>query len=121
MYWVHGFSFRQAIAREASASMDLVDEDAFFHAGIFVHDLFHFVDAGIEDPNPGYIAAIGDRAHDRQQAIGAEGEIPAPVLPDDLFDAGFVSVRAGLEDDEAVGFGAGEHLAHEGVGDFGHI
>jgi len=114
-------SLRQAIAGEASAGMDLVDEYALFHARIFVHDLFHFIDVGVEDPNPGYIASIGDRAHDRQQAIGPEGEIPAPVLPDDLFDAGFVSVRAGPEDDEGVGFGAGERLAHGGVGDFRHV
>lgn len=44
-----------------------------------------------------------------------------PVLSDDLFDAGLVSVRAGLVDDGAVGFGTAEGLAHGGGGNFGRV
>jgi len=50
-----------------------------------------------------------------------KAKFQSPVLSDDLFDAWLVSVRAGLEDDEAVGFGAGEGLAREGGRDFGHM
>lgn len=64
--------------------MRLIDEDALFHCRVLVHDRFCQVDIGIEDPDAGQVAFIGDGADDGQQSSGPEEEIPPAVLPDDL-------------------------------------
>ena len=49
----------------------------FLRSGILLEppfpEYFPFIDTGVEDPNTGYFAAVGDRADDRQQAFGAVG------------------------------------------------
>jgi len=65
-------------------------------------------------PDASQPSATGHTIDSKPSARWAK--IQSHVLPDDLFDAGLVSVRAGLEDDEAVGFGAGEGLEEGGVG-----
>jgi len=62
-------------------------------------------------PIAGYFAAVGDQHAIDSRPSALWAKFQSPVLSDDLFDAGLVSVRDGLEDDGAVGFGAGEGLA----------
>lgn len=111
---------RQAVSGKAPAGMRLIDEDALLDRRVLVHDRFCQIDIGIEDPDAGQIAFIGDGADDRQQSSGLEEEIPPGVLPDDLIRSRAAVVWASLKDYNAVISGAGEHLGHEFIGDFGH-
>jgi hypothetical protein len=63
-------------------------------------------------PDTSQPSATGHTINSRPSARWAK--IQSPVHSDDLFDAGLVSVRAGLEDDGAVDFEAGEGLADGG-------
>ena len=100
--------------------MRLIDQDALFHRRVLVHNRFCLLDISIEYPDAGQVAPIGDGADYGQQPSGPEEEIPFAVLPDDLLRSGAAVVWAGLQDYDAVISGAGEHLGHEFVGDFGH-
>lgn len=68
--------------------MRLIDEDALFDRRAPVHDRFCQVDIGIEYPDAGQIAFIGDGADYGQQSSGPEEEIPPAMLPDNLLRSG---------------------------------
>ena len=74
--------------------MRLIDEDALFHHRVLVHDRFCQIDIGIEYPDAGQVASIGDGADYRQQSSGPEVEVPPGVLPDDLLRSGAAVVWA---------------------------
>ena len=93
--------------------MRLIDEDALFDRRVLVHDRFCQIDIGIEDPDAGQVASIGDGADYGHNSPGPEEEVPPGVLPDDLLRSGAAAVWASLQDYDAVISGAGEHLDHE--------
>ena len=86
----------------------------FLRSGILLEppfpEYFPFINTGVDDPNAGYFAAVGDRHAIDSRPSALWAKFQSPVLSDDLFDAGLVSVRDGLEDDGAVGFGGGGGL-----------
>jgi len=100
--------------------MGLIDQDALLDRRVLVHDRFYQVDIGIEDPDAGQVAFIGDGTDYGHNSPGPEEEVPSGVLPDDLLRTRAAVVWASLQDYDAVFSGAGEHLGHEFVGDFGH-
>ncbi len=77
----------ERVAGEAAAGVDLVHEEPGFDAGIVVHDPLRLIDRRIEDADAVHVAAVAHGTDDREQAVGAQGEIPPPVLPDDLVPA----------------------------------
>jgi len=64
--------------------MRFVEEDAFFHRRVLLHDRFRQIDIGIEDPDAGQVASIGDGADDGHHSSGPEEEVSPSVLTDDL-------------------------------------
>ena len=70
--------------------MNFVDEDALLYTRILIHGRLYLGDICIKDSNPGYIASVRDRTHNRQQSIGPLFEVPSPVLPNDPFDSFFI-------------------------------
>lgn len=81
--------------------MRLIDEDALSDRRVPVHDRFCQVDIGIEDPDAGQVATIGDGADYGQQSSGPEEEVPPGMLPDDLLRSGAAAVWASLQDYDA--------------------
>jgi len=63
-------------------------------------EYFPFINTGVDDPNAGYFAAVGDRHAIDSRPSARWAKFRSPVLSDDLFDAGLVSVRDGLKKDD---------------------
>ena len=58
---------RQAVSGKAPAGMRLIDEDALLDRRVLVLDRFCLFYIGIEDPDAGQVASIGNGADDGQQ------------------------------------------------------
>lgn len=50
--------------------MGFIDQDALLDCRVLVHDRFYQVDIGIEDPDAGQVATIGDGADYGQHSSG---------------------------------------------------
>ena len=70
--------------REAAARVHLVAEHARDDPGVALHDRLDLISRRVEDADAAQLGAVHHRAHDVQHAVGAEAEVAAAVLPDDL-------------------------------------
>src|SRR5258707_14357939 len=71
----------QRVAWEAATGVKFVDQNAGLDGGVLLHQCVHLLARRVEDADAGNVAAVSNRAHDREKTLGAQGEVPASVLP----------------------------------------